>query len=168
MFDSLHDTLRGTGTFLKHNQDRLDRIAENIEKLTADSDDLVKAAKGRYVDSPQIGRIMDNIDQTAAVVSRDVEPLVKDAREALSNVEKITKTISGPEEQAKIKSALSDISALANHAKSTAADAQAIVSHIRKGQGSVGALVMDEQLYDDIQELTRDLKHNPWKLFWRE
>jgi phospholipid/cholesterol/gamma-HCH transport system substrate-binding protein len=43
-----------------------------------------------------------------------------------------------------------------------------IVSHIRKGNGSVGAFVMDEQLYDDIQELARDLKHNPWKFFWRE
>jgi phospholipid/cholesterol/gamma-HCH transport system substrate-binding protein len=168
MFDGLHDTLQGTGTFLKRNQDRLDRIAESIEKLAADSDELVKAARGRYVDSPQIGRIIDNIDQTTAVVSRDVEPLIKDVRETLSNVERLTKTVSGPEEQAKIKSAIGDIATLANHAKVTAADAQAIVSHIRHGKGSVGALVMDEQLYDDIQELTRDLKHNPWKLFWRE
>jgi phospholipid/cholesterol/gamma-HCH transport system substrate-binding protein len=29
-------------------------------------------------------------------------------------------------------------------------------------------VVMDEQLYDDLQELVRDLKHNPWKFFWRE
>ena len=167
-FDGLHQTLRGTGEFLKRNQDRLDRIAEGIEKLATDSDDLVKAVRGRYVDSPQIGRIMDNIDQTTAVVSRDVEPLIKDARETLANVEKLTKTVSGPEEQAKIKAAIGDIATLAKSAKVTAADAQAIVSHIRHGQGSVGALVMDEQLYDDIQELTRDLKHNPWKLFWRE
>jgi len=27
---------------------------------------------------------------------------------------------------------------------------------------------MDEEIYDDIQEMLRDLKHNPWKLFWRE
>jgi phospholipid/cholesterol/gamma-HCH transport system substrate-binding protein len=27
---------------------------------------------------------------------------------------------------------------------------------------------MDEELYDDLQELVRDLKHNPWKFFWRE
>jgi phospholipid/cholesterol/gamma-HCH transport system substrate-binding protein len=32
----------------------------------------------------------------------------------------------------------------------------------------VGAVVMDEALYDDIQELARDLKHNPWKFLWRE
>ena len=138
----------------------LDRIAEGIEKLATDSDELVKSVRGRYVDSPQVSRIMDNIDQTTTVVSRDVEPLIKDAKEALANVERLTKTVSGPEEQAKIKSAIGDIAALANHAKVTAADAQAIVSHIRHGQGSVGAMVMDEQLYDDIQELT-DLKHNP-------
>ena len=47
-------------------------------------------------------------------------------------------------------------------------DAKAISAHVRRGRGSVGALVMDEQLFDDLQELMRDLKHNPWKLFWKE
>jgi phospholipid/cholesterol/gamma-HCH transport system substrate-binding protein len=42
------------------------------------------------------------------------------------------------------------------------------VAHIKKGDGSVGNLVMSEQLYDDLQELVRDLKHNPWKFFWKE
>ena len=49
-----------------------------------------------------------------------------------------------------------------------AADAQAIVTHIKTGKGTVGALVMDEEIYDDMQEMVRDLKHNPWKFLWRE
>src|SRR5207245_1995523 len=81
-------------------------------------------------------------------------PLLHDAREAL-------KGVSAPEQQAKIKAAIGDLAEVANRSKTIAADAQAIVAHIRKGNGSVGALVMDEQLYDDIQELARDLKHNP-------
>jgi phospholipid/cholesterol/gamma-HCH transport system substrate-binding protein len=28
--------------------------------------------------------------------------------------------------------------------------------------------MMDEAVYDDLQELIRDLKHNPWKFFWKE
>jgi phospholipid/cholesterol/gamma-HCH transport system substrate-binding protein len=28
--------------------------------------------------------------------------------------------------------------------------------------------VMDEAIYDDVQEMVRDLKHNPWKFLWRE
>ena len=34
-------------------------------------------------------------------------------------------------------------------ANATIADARAIVSHIREGRGTVGAFVMDEEIYDD-------------------
>ena len=161
MFEGLHDTLRGTGEFFKKNQDKLDHIAESLERLTYDSDALIRAIQTRYVDSPQIQRILERIDHTTEVVARDAEPLLKDAREAL-------KGVSSPEQQAKIKAAIGDLAEVANRSKAIAADAQVIVAHIRKGNGSVGAFVMDEQLYDDIQELARDLKHNPWKFFWRE
>jgi phospholipid/cholesterol/gamma-HCH transport system substrate-binding protein len=167
-FAGLHDTLHGTGEFFKKNQERLDRIAANAEELTRDTDELVKGIRGRYVDSAQVSRILDRIDHTTEVVSRDAEPLLKDARETLSNVDRITKTVAGPEEQAKIKATIADVAEIASRSKATARDAEAIVAHIRHGEGSIGAIVMDEQLYDDIQELARDLKHNPWKFFWRE
>ena len=47
-------------------------------------------------------------------------------------------------------------------------DAETIVGQMKRGKGTVGALMMDEQLYDDLQEMVRDVKHNPWKFFWRE
>jgi phospholipid/cholesterol/gamma-HCH transport system substrate-binding protein len=167
-FEGLHDTLRGTGEFFKRNQARLDHITEGVERLTNDADELVKAVQGRYVESPQIARIIDRIDKTTEVLSRDAEPLLKDARATLSHVEQLSNNVAGPDQQAKIKAAIGDLADLASHANAAAADAQAIVSHIRHGKGSIGAVVMDEQLYDDIQELARDLKHNPWKFFWRE
>ena len=69
---------------------RLDHITEGAERLTDDADELVKAVRGRYVDNPQIARIIDRIDKTTEVVSRDAEPLLKDARETLSNVEQLS------------------------------------------------------------------------------
>ncbi|HEU5077514.1 MAG TPA: MCE family protein, partial [Polyangiaceae bacterium] len=53
-------------------------------------------------------------------------------------------------------------------AKLTATEAQSLIAHVRRGEGTVGALVMDEAVYDDLQEMLRDLKHNPWKFFWRQ
>ena len=53
-------------------------------------------------------------------------------------------------------------------AKAIAGDAQALVERVKSGKGTVGALVMDEALYDDLQEMLRDLKHNPWKFFWKQ
>jgi len=56
---------------------------------------------------------------------------------------------------------------LLSSAKATAQDAQAIVAHMKAGRGTVGQLVMDEALFDDLQELIRDLKQNPWKIMWK-
>jgi len=42
------------------------------------------------------------------------------------------------------------------------------MADLRKGKGTAGALLVDEQIYDDLKELVRDLKRNPWKFFWKE
>ena len=94
--------------------------------------------------------------------------MLKDAREAMANVNRISATVGDPEGQAKLKKALDDMAQIASRANATAADAQSIVAKIKKGEGTVGALLMDEEVYDDVQEMVRDLKHNPWKFLWRE
>ena len=43
-----------------------------------------------------------------------------------------------------------------------------IVAQVRRGRGTAGALVMDREIYEDIKEMVRDLKRNPWKFFWKE
>jgi phospholipid/cholesterol/gamma-HCH transport system substrate-binding protein len=94
--------------------------------------------------------------------------MLKDAREALANLNRLSATVGDPQEQEKIRKTLTDIAQLAERANATASDAEAIVNHIKSGKGTVGALVMDEEIYDDMQEMVRDLKHNPWKFLWRE
>jgi hypothetical protein len=43
-----------------------------------------------------------------------------------------------------------------------------MVTDLRAGKGTAGALLVKEELYADLRELIRDLKRNPWKLFWKE
>jgi phospholipid/cholesterol/gamma-HCH transport system substrate-binding protein len=43
-----------------------------------------------------------------------------------------------------------------------------LLGDVKRGKGTVGALMTDQQVYDDLKELTRDLKRNPWKFFWKE
>ena len=42
-----------------------------------------------------------------------------------------------------------------------------IISDIREGKGTVGRLLYDQRLYNDLQEFTADLKQNPWKLLYK-
>jgi phospholipid/cholesterol/gamma-HCH transport system substrate-binding protein len=167
-FDGLRKTLKGTGEFMDKNQGRLDRIAANVEQITVDTDDAIKGAKAKYVDNPRIDRILANVDGVSAAAARDVPPLLTDGRETLGNVKRVTEAVGGPEQQKKMRQTIDDVAEVAARAKATTADAQAVVSQIKRGKGTVGAIVMDEQLYDDLQEMVRDLKHNPWKFLWRE
>jgi phospholipid/cholesterol/gamma-HCH transport system substrate-binding protein len=91
MFAGLHDTLLGTGEFFKRNQDRLDRIAKQVEQITIDTDDLLKGARARYVDGPQVTRILDRLDRTTEMVSTEAEPLLRDARETLASTARLGK-----------------------------------------------------------------------------
>lgn len=43
-----------------------------------------------------------------------------------------------------------------------------LVTDLRQGKGSAGALLARDDVYADLRELIRDLKRNPWKLFWKE
>ena len=160
--------LKGLNTTLTDNRERINRTMANLESLTAEANTLTTHARTQYVDNPKIARTIDNIDRLSTDIQKDSGPMLKDARESLANLNRASKVVGGEEEQTKLKKTIEDVAQLAARANATAADAQAIVQHIKKGNGTVGALVMDEAIYDDVQEMVRDLKHNPWKFLWRE
>ena len=43
-----------------------------------------------------------------------------------------------------------------------------LVTDLRAGKGTAGALLAKDDVYVDVRELIRDLKRNPWKFFWKE
>lgn len=159
--------IAGLNGSVQDNKDRINRIMQNIEQLSVEASTLARDARGKYVDNPKIDRTIDNIDKLTGDLQRDSGPLLKDAKEAMANINRASATVGDADGQAKLKKTLSDVSELATRANAMAGDAQEIVGHIKKGDGTVGALVMDEELYDDLQEMARDLKHNPWKFFWK-
>jgi phospholipid/cholesterol/gamma-HCH transport system substrate-binding protein len=163
-FDGLHDTLKGTGDFFKKNDDKLDHIVENVDALTGEANQTVKAARERYVDSPQVTRILNNVERTTA----NLDPMVSEGRQVLADAKKLTGTLASDAQLHRYERITKNVDDATQRAKLAAADAQALVAHVKRGKGTVGALVMDEAVYDDLQEMLRDLKHNPWKFFWRQ
>jgi phospholipid/cholesterol/gamma-HCH transport system substrate-binding protein len=153
------------GLFTRHS-DRIDHIVENVESITNEVNELTAGAN-RLVNGAQVQRIVRNVDHTLASVSRDIDPILADARSITNKVDDLLDMV-GPQQQTEIQTAIHDGSELVTRANNITEDAGAIVTHIREGRGTVGAILMEEELYDDIQEMVRDLKHNPWKLFWRE
>lgn len=167
-FDGLHATLKGTGDFFRNNRDKLDAIVSNTESLTMEANDTMREARERYVTGPQVGRILNNVERATATLDRELPPLVSDTREVLGDAKKLTDTLASEEQLARYRRITQDVAEASTSLKVTANDAKDVVARVKRGDGTLGALVMDEAIYDDLHELLRDLKHNPWKLFWRE
>jgi phospholipid/cholesterol/gamma-HCH transport system substrate-binding protein len=168
--DIAHSTatlLKGLSTIVTEHKERIDRIVTNLEELSAEASGLARDTRAR-VNDPRVTRTIENIDRISSAVQRDSGPLLKDAREGMANLNRASALLGDPKEQERYRRALQDLAELLGRANVAAADAQAVVAKIKKGEGTVGALVMDEEIYDDIQEMVRDLKHNPWKFLWRE
>src|SRR4029079_6653430 len=125
--------LKGLNTVLTDNRERINRIVQNLEALSAEANTLTAHARTNYVDNPKIARTIDNIDKLTTDIQKDSGPLIKDAREAVANLNRASKLVGGEEEQAKLKKTIDEVAQLAARANATAADAQSIVTHIKKG-----------------------------------
>ena len=167
-FDGLHKTLRASGNFFERNSDKLDRIVDNVDQLSTDARDTMKAARERYVDGPQVTRIFNDVERSSKVLAENLPPIVEDGRKVLSDTKKITGKLSSDEQLARLDNMTRDLAEVTGRAKGLAQDAEGLMKHVKSGKGTVGALMMDEAVYDDLQEMIRDLKHNPWKFFWKE
>jgi len=167
-FDGLHRTLHATGQFFEHNQGKLDHIIDNVDSLSGTASETLKAARERYVDNPQISRILNNVERTTTTLDQNLEPILKDGRATLADTKKLTHALASDDQVQRYQRIVSNLNDASGQAKVIASDAQALVEQVKSGKGTVGALLMDEALYDDLQEMLRDLKHNPWKFFWKQ
>lgn len=41
------------------------------------------------------------------------------------------------------------------------------VARIKEGKGTVGKLLYDETVYNELEAMMKDLRRHPWKLFWK-
>jgi phospholipid/cholesterol/gamma-HCH transport system substrate-binding protein len=167
-FEDLHRTLRGTSELLGGKQDKLGSIIDNVEALSVEAKQTVQGARQQYVENPRIGRIIQNLDESTTRVNRELGPLLDDGRAALRDARKVTSSLAADEQLQRYEAITKNLSATSAHAERAAADAAAMTHKLKRGEGTVGALLADEALYDDVQELLRDLKRNPWKFFWKE
>jgi phospholipid/cholesterol/gamma-HCH transport system substrate-binding protein len=99
----------------------------------------------------QEGQVMVGIDPIAQ------ELIAQKVMEVASGLDKM---ISDEKTKNSISSTLENLSLVTGNLRD-------ITSSVKDGKGTLGRILYDERLYDDLQGLTADLKANPWKLLYR-
>ncbi len=145
---------------------RVTTIFDSIDSLVVDTRNLINGVNKRYVEDPGIARTLKSLESMTRKLDNEVEPLLADIKKALEGVERISGTF-GPEEQRRIKSAVAQLDDIAHRTSKLISRGDALVMKMEKGEGTVGRMIKDEEIYDDLKELIRDIKKHPWKLIWQ-
>lgn len=146
---------------------QIDKILVGVEDLVGETRSLVTGAKEKYVDDPKVTRILDNLEALSGKLNREIDPLLAEIKEALAAVDRLSSTL-GPEEQKKIRDSIAKLDKVMTRADRTLGGVEDMVNKIRRGEGTVGQIMQDEEIYDDLKELIRDIKQHPWKIIWED
>ena len=152
---------------LKENQPEIARLVADVDKFTVEATGLAASVHKGVGSGAQLAATLDNVESLSRSVRGDIDPLLARTKKALDGVTSAAAVL-GPEEKKKVAQALDDLVTIGARVDRVTGDLQAMVSDVRKGKGTAGALLVEPQIYEDLKELARDLKRNPWKFFWKE
>lgn len=131
-------------------------VQEMLGNLRVASNDLRVTARGAR-------RITERLDGRIDPVMKDVEVTASNAREISESTKRL---VTGNE--AKIDETIENVRVSSAKLVEISDDAQVMVNKINEGEGTVGQLLNDREIYDDLKELMRQIKRKPWKIIWKE
>lgn len=159
-----------TDDLIVGNRDKIDRIITNVETMSTDGVETVEGLRDGIGDGEDIAATLANARALTARLNRDAGPLLQKSMSTLDRVESAVGTVDDivTRKQPQIEGTIDNVYAASKDINATTTDVRTVVADIRAGKGSIGALLTDEEIYDDLKELMRELKRRPWKIIWKE
>ncbi len=159
--------VRTVDGLLVENREELGTLVVALDAFTRESTALVRSLRSGVGDAATLRATLANVEKLSAAISRDIDPLIAKSKRALDGVGDLGAVV-GPGQRESLRRTLDALGGISDRVGKVTTDAQLLVADLRAGKGTAGSVLKDDQLYDDIKEMVRDLKRNPWKFLWRE
>lgn len=181
---SVDEFFRHTASLVRHvdelivdNRDDLDATVTNARRATGKAVALLAALEYSLGDEKKLESTYDDFRATlsnarsiSGSLRGDVDPIVENFKEASGDAREVSRMSRELVEQNKPKLAesLDNVQKTSRNVRELSGNADRIVASVEKGEGTVGQLLRDREMYDDLRELLRILKRHPWKIMWKE
>lgn len=146
---------------------------EQLGKLIASSSGLADQATQTLtrvnagLDGRAIARTVNDADALLVSGRKAIDTITPEAVALMTDARRVTGVIT--EERVDRAIGVADKAAVAvQQAGGLIENVDGLVTDLRAGKGTAGALLAKDDVYVDVRELIRDLKRNPWKFFWKE
>ena len=156
---TLDEVLQENRGAIQRGLSSLSSSAERLDRLTLDLEAGLGAGGTR-------GLITD-LRETAALLREELPGTLSQTQAAMTQLSRLGGSLDEAQLE-ELREGLRVFTALGGRLEATTTKLDALMGQIERGEGSLGALVQDDQVYEDLRELLRDLKAHPWKLVWKD
>lgn len=161
---SLTHTVDGV---LTDNRDDIRQIAKEMSEASKDLRALSAAMRTQLEPGGRAATLIDDAAATAKLLKNDGPIISKQAQTALGGAANITGQFT-EEDGKQLRAAALKYAALSEKLDGMAVKADRIFVKLEKGEGTLGAMIQDKQVFDDLRSLLADLRAHPWKMLWKD
>lgn len=166
--DGLEEGIRRASRIAKELEGKTGPMLDEVSLLVEEGRSLVAEGKG----------VAEHLDNLSAVAETELQRVSADGRRVMGQVSQILGQVDArriSEELVgsvgKLASSAADLSSrvekVLGKTEGLLGNLDTVTRSVKEGRGTLGALLADRELYDDIRELILDLKKNPWKVLWK-
>lgn len=151
---------------LRENKEQVGRLIASTSDLAAEANEtLTKVNAG--LDPAMVKKTVSDADALLVSSKKAIDTVTPEAVALLQDGRRVTGIVT--EDRVERAIGVADKAATAvQKAGGLIDNVDGMVTDLRKGKGTAGALLTKDDVYVDVRELIRDLKRNPWKFFWKE
>jgi phospholipid/cholesterol/gamma-HCH transport system substrate-binding protein len=152
---------------LVDNRERIGELIGNGAALAKEATTTLAKVNTGLGDGRSVAGLVSSADATLKAAQNTMTTLTPSAQALMADATRVTKIITEQRIDKAIDAADKAATA-AGKAGGLIDNVNGMVTDLRSGKGTAGALLARDDIYADLRELIRDLKRNPWKLFWKE
>ncbi|MBN1947291.1 MAG: MCE family protein [Bradymonadales bacterium] len=159
----VEETVTSIRTLVTDNQPRIDNIVQTLESAMVELDQLGMGLNEAVGDGRVIRSATERLEEVLNSLSQQAPGILADVGSSAQRLDRILEEGEEP-----LVQTLTNASGLSAELATASGELAALAAYVNAGRGSIGALLRDDELYDDIRELIRELKRRPWRLVWKE
>jgi len=160
-------TLESVNRLLTKNHDSIGSVLTKSDDLLSELTTTARSANTVLGDGKHLVQTMQSAQYLVNVLTARLPKLIDSVEKTLGEAQVLTRLV-GPKERDRVFSSLDRLDRLSSEMELVAKDSRTLLRKVNAGEGTAGALVMKREVYEDLKELVRDLRENPWKLFWKD
>jgi phospholipid/cholesterol/gamma-HCH transport system substrate-binding protein len=152
---------------LNDNRQDLKSLATELSEAAKELRALAVLARRNLEPGGRASSLVDDAAASAHLLKQDLPQLSLEARTVLAGLANATSALT-PEDGQKLHAAIDRYAKAGESLDELAVRGDRILERIEAGQGTIGGLQKDPEVYQDLKALVTDLKKHPWKMLWKE